>query len=205
MADQFKHEASSRYGPPLPHCTTPANKQSVVNVLSTNSGHPTIWSRCGQHFSPRVTNVHHPDRSAVPKVAPTNPEYAPFFPPPTFSLVQPKILQGLKATWHMDRPGRARGLRCSVPSFSRAETEGSAQIRAKAMILTVRSPFVCLLSRSVPFTSPPSHLAPFCSPPPPVQYCILFCSISPHHIIRHFYSSLRTSIPFRDIIFHSIL
>ncbi|CAN0105084.1 unnamed protein product [Scytosiphon promiscuus] len=39
----------------------------------------------------------------------------------------------------MDRPGRARGLRCTVPSFSRAETENSAQIRAKAMILTVQA------------------------------------------------------------------
>ena len=50
---------------------------------------------------------------------------------------QQKFLGGLEATWHMDKPGRARGLRCSIPSFSEAETETSSRAKAKAMILTV--------------------------------------------------------------------
>lgn len=51
--------------------------------------------------------------------------------------MQPAPLEGLEASWHMDKPGRARGLRCSVPSFRPADTESSARARTKAMILTV--------------------------------------------------------------------
>ncbi len=51
--------------------------------------------------------------------------------------MQPAPLQGLEASWHMDKPGRARGLRCSVPSFRPADTESSARARTRAMILTV--------------------------------------------------------------------
>ena len=52
---------------------------------------------------------------------------------------QPKVLQGLNASWYIDKPGRARGLRCSIPSFSEAETESSACAKTKAMMLTVRA------------------------------------------------------------------
>ncbi|CAM9546870.1 unnamed protein product [Ectocarpus sp. 8 AP-2014] len=63
----------------------------------------------------------------------------PGLPPQDDEYLQPKVLQGLEASYHMDKPGRARGLRCSVPSFTTAETESSAQTRAKAMILTIQA------------------------------------------------------------------
>lgn len=58
---------------------------------------------------------------------------------PSLLPYQPKVLQGLNASWYIDKPGRARGLRCSIPSFTQAETESSACAKAKAMILTVRA------------------------------------------------------------------
>ncbi|CAM9467454.1 unnamed protein product [Ectocarpus sp. 6 AP-2014] len=63
----------------------------------------------------------------------------PGLPPQDDEYLQPKVLQGLEASYQMDKPGRARGLRCSVPSFTTAETESSAQTRAKAMILTIQA------------------------------------------------------------------
>lgn len=60
----------------------------------------------------------------------------------SLSFHQRKVLEGLEANWYMDKPGRARGLRCSFPSFTQAETESSARAKTKAMILTVRAGFI---------------------------------------------------------------